>query len=329
MHRFRYTRPFHRMDPEPFLRDFFNSDVVREHFEVVDAKGQWRALTDAAGASAGARCVGVRHGRSCRARSLHGPLRSHPRASGPANRPRGTDALLKRVDDVIEGFTVADELRDFILNESSENAHLVGEDARAEFLFRLFSHCALGGSMCQFEDSITPYLDVTKRLYKALVNAKKDPNADVGSTGARGRGVGRVCRLRRHLRGRRGWGRGWGREWGCFPGRETDRTSVTSASIRGRDTSRCGTMGSGRTGERGVLARARFAKPSARQSRDETRLRDESLECRRLRLDDFHLTDVQANLCGNLVGGGERLDPGHTRARCTDARALPRRGRAR
>ena len=30
-----------------------------------------------------------------------------------------------------------------------------------------------------FRTSITPYLDVTKRLYKALVNAKKDPNADV------------------------------------------------------------------------------------------------------------------------------------------------------
>ena len=179
VHRFRYTRPFHRMDPEPFLRDFFDSDVVREHFEVVDAKGQWRSLTDAAGASAGARCVGVRHEIvPCAVTSMAHFDSILERADPPIVR-EGTDALLKRVDDVIEGFTVADELRDFILNESSENAHLVGEDARAEFLFRLFSHCALGGSMCQFEDSITPYLDVTKRLYKALVNAKKDPNADV------------------------------------------------------------------------------------------------------------------------------------------------------
>ena len=135
VHRFRYTRPFHRMDPEPFLRDFFDSDVVREHFEVVDAKGQWRSLTDAAGASAGARCVGVRHEIvPCAATSMAHFDPILERADPPIVR-EGTDALLKRVDDVIEGFTVADELRDFLLNESSENADLVDEDARRSFCF--------------------------------------------------------------------------------------------------------------------------------------------------------------------------------------------------
>ena len=64
VHRFRYTRPFHRMDPEPFLRDFFNSDVVREHFEVVDAKGQWCALTDAARFSVCQPCPDIAAGES-------------------------------------------------------------------------------------------------------------------------------------------------------------------------------------------------------------------------------------------------------------------------
>ena len=86
-----------------------------------------------------------------------------------------------RVDDVIDGFQVADELRDWLLNPDNENARDRGilpadHPDRAQFVFRVFEHLVLGGAMCQFEDRVTPYLDVAKRLYKALVRAKPDPN---------------------------------------------------------------------------------------------------------------------------------------------------------
>jgi hypothetical protein len=73
--RFRYTKPFHAMDPEPFLRDFFNSPSVRERFEVLDAKGNWKGIGEDATSTAAApgegeddakkisksKCVKVKH----------------------------------------------------------------------------------------------------------------------------------------------------------------------------------------------------------------------------------------------------------------------------
>ena len=66
-------------------------------------------------------------------------------------------------------FPVSDMLRDMLIKEESENAELFTDAERSEFLFRVFQHLALGGSMCQFEDSMDSYVEVTKRLYKALL----------------------------------------------------------------------------------------------------------------------------------------------------------------
>ena len=56
-----------------------------------------------------------------------------------------------------------------ILMEDSDNYEVYSESERQEFLFHLFEHLCLGGSVCQYEDSITPYLDTVKALYKDLV----------------------------------------------------------------------------------------------------------------------------------------------------------------
>ena len=53
--------------------------------------------------------------------------------------------------------------------EDSDNFECYNDNERAEFLFRLFSHLVLGGSVCQYEDFIKPYIDVTKALYKDLI----------------------------------------------------------------------------------------------------------------------------------------------------------------
>ncbi|KAI5714817.1 hypothetical protein M8J77_005927 [Diaphorina citri] len=71
----------------------------------------------------------------------------------------------------IDGFLVADELRQLLLDKESDN--LYKESERDEFLFRLFEHCCLGGMWCQYEDSLEPYLTVTKLLYKNLISVVK------------------------------------------------------------------------------------------------------------------------------------------------------------
>ncbi|OXA46672.1 hypothetical protein Fcan01_18724 [Folsomia candida] len=51
------------------------------------------------------------------------------------------------------------------------------EDTK-EFLFQLFAHLVLGGSLCQYEDYITQYLEVTKVLYKNLVSVMLTPEEE-------------------------------------------------------------------------------------------------------------------------------------------------------
>lgn len=53
--------------------------------------------------------------------------------------------------------------------EDSEKYEVFSLLEREEFLFCLFKHLCLGGSLCQYEDMIKPYLETAKLLYKDLV----------------------------------------------------------------------------------------------------------------------------------------------------------------
>ena len=56
-----------------------------------------------------------------------------------------------------------------LLNEDSDSYCTFNESDREQFLFNLFEHLCLGGQICQYEDTIDPYLDITKQLYKDLI----------------------------------------------------------------------------------------------------------------------------------------------------------------
>lgn len=56
-----------------------------------------------------------------------------------------------------------------LLDEESEEYSLYSEDERQEFAFRILQMLVLGGTLCQFEDALQPYLDVTKNIYKDLI----------------------------------------------------------------------------------------------------------------------------------------------------------------
>jgi hypothetical protein len=66
-------------------------------------------------------------------------------------------------------FLVADELRRALICEEAEAYALFSPADRREFIFHLFRSLALGGGVCQYEDHVDAYLDVTRKLYKDLI----------------------------------------------------------------------------------------------------------------------------------------------------------------
>ncbi|CAL8235562.1 unnamed protein product [Arctogadus glacialis] len=70
-----------------------------------------------------------------------------------------------------------DELRRALQEEESEHYDVIGREERGEFLFRVFKHLCLGGELCQYEDTIAPYAQLTKIIYKDLISVQKDPQS--------------------------------------------------------------------------------------------------------------------------------------------------------
>lgn len=84
-------------------------------------------------------------------------------------------------DEIIEpyGLLVSDELRKMLAEDSSSSstlATLFPNDQQNEFILEIFKGLCLGGEVCQYEDYITEYLQVTKLLYKDLLSVRKGPD---------------------------------------------------------------------------------------------------------------------------------------------------------
>eukprot|EP00357_Protocruzia_adherens_P023585 CAMPEP_0114981610 /NCGR_PEP_ID=MMETSP0216-20121206/5636_1 /TAXON_ID=223996 /ORGANISM="Protocruzia adherens, Strain Boccale" /LENGTH=196 /DNA_ID=CAMNT_0002343293 /DNA_START=51 /DNA_END=641 /DNA_ORIENTATION=+ len=77
--------------------------------------------------------------------------------------------IKKTYEEYHEGIQIADLLKQALLIEESENYDLYTEDEKKEFLFHVFKRLAIGGSVCQYEDYATDYLELTKRIYKDLL----------------------------------------------------------------------------------------------------------------------------------------------------------------
>uniref|UniRef100_A0A7M4F954 Cilia- and flagella-associated protein 300 n=1 Tax=Crocodylus porosus TaxID=8502 RepID=A0A7M4F954_CROPO len=82
---------------------------------------------------------------------------------------RETGHIVKCYDEYYDDILISDELRKVLLLEDSDHFDLFSQSEREEFLFCLFKHLCLGGTLCQFEDVLDPYLETTKALYKDLV----------------------------------------------------------------------------------------------------------------------------------------------------------------
>ncbi|MED6263340.1 hypothetical protein CHARACLAT_003606 [Characodon lateralis] len=84
-------------------------------------------------------------------------------------RPSGR--VVKCIHDIYPDY---DELRQMLQEVDSEHYYAVGKMEREEFLFCLFKHLCLGGELCQYEDTIDPYISTTKKIYKDLISVQKD-----------------------------------------------------------------------------------------------------------------------------------------------------------
>ncbi|CAM9376257.1 unnamed protein product, partial [Ectocarpus sp. 6 AP-2014] len=80
--------------------------------------------------------------------------------------------------DVFDGVTVSDKLRELLVNPDSENADAFSPSQQEELLFHVFRVLAVGGGVCQPDDSLEPYTKAAKALYKDLVSVQK--NASTG-----------------------------------------------------------------------------------------------------------------------------------------------------
>ena len=97
------------------------------------------------------------------------------------------DNIKGTFDDPFEGIEIQDLVRSehflfkfsnlfqrqLILKEESEHYEIFSQNERDELLFLIFKALVLGGSLCQYENQLTPYLDVTRIFYKTLVRFKK------------------------------------------------------------------------------------------------------------------------------------------------------------
>ena len=81
--------------------------------------------------------------------------------------------IAKCFDNYIDELQIADKLRELLVDEDSENYTVFSDAERDELLLRIFRHCVLGGGMCQYEDMVQPYFEVSKKLYKGLLAVRK------------------------------------------------------------------------------------------------------------------------------------------------------------
>ena len=254
--KFRYDKFYHKQDAEAFVKDLLASpEVLRE----IIAGGSGGDDLEVASFS-------------CRAvRATVTSMAFFDKLLGESGIVRSNGLLVKCMDDYYEGFHVQDRLREILLNEDNEyeldHGEVFGEEDKGELLFKIFRHLCVGGSLCQFEDSLDPYLEVAKAVYKELLTVWRNPKSGKAEVASGAYEVGDV-KLRRRQRCEEEEGAGMTTTVVAvvmvvvmvMPRRMRRRSGTTSKSGRRRTGStspptpfegraRCGFTGSSTTGE--------------------------------------------------------------------------------
>ncbi|XP_021385077.1 cilia- and flagella-associated protein 300 [Lonchura striata] len=160
---FSFDQQFKPYQKDEFLTAFFNDQSVNSSLKLLSASGQWTTLGSKV-TKIDATVV------PCTQISMSFFDRLY---SEGIVREAGT--IVKCYDDYYDDILISDELRKVLLLEDSDHYDLFTQLDREEFLFCLFKHFCIGGTLCQFEDVVDPYLETTKAFYKDLVSVQKNP----------------------------------------------------------------------------------------------------------------------------------------------------------
>merc|ERR1712043_46744 len=160
---FSFDQPFQPYQKDDFILAFMQDPVVLSSLQVLTSSGSWVPI--------GVKATNVKSEPvpcSVLSMTLFDRLADY-------NIIRSTGSIQKCFDEFSGDFTVSDELRKMLLIDDSDNYCIYSDAERDEFLFRIFKHVCLGGQYCQFEDTLDPYTDITKQLYKDLISVQKNP----------------------------------------------------------------------------------------------------------------------------------------------------------
>jgi hypothetical protein len=146
--KFGYDQYFKPFQIESFLLDFFNDEQVQKY-----AKGS--------------RLGNV-------SKVLHSELEHNVTSLSffDVLKPdivRSNGSIVKCLDEYFDSFVVSDQLRKCLLMEDEDVYSKFSDTDRKEFIFHVFKSLCLGGTCCQFEDDLQPYLDMTKKIYKDMI----------------------------------------------------------------------------------------------------------------------------------------------------------------
>ncbi|CAK8697817.1 unnamed protein product [Clavelina lepadiformis] len=159
---FSFDQPFQHYMADKLIKNFFNDPDVLAAVQQNDASGCWTKLEPP-------KSIQFEElGTTVTSMNFFDKLTEEGIVRENGN-------ICKCFDEFYEGIPISDELRKMLLVEDSENFECYNDSERNELLFKLFMHVVIGGSLCQYEDTIQPYFDVTKSLYKDIVSVLKHP----------------------------------------------------------------------------------------------------------------------------------------------------------
>uniref|UniRef100_UPI00358E92BE cilia- and flagella-associated protein 300-like isoform X2 n=1 Tax=Myxine glutinosa TaxID=7769 RepID=UPI00358E92BE len=159
---FSVDQSFQTYNKDDFVSDFFQDPVVTSTLKVLSSGGEWTVLG----------CK-VQQAIAEELYCTQVTLNFFDRLAA-VGVTRDNGRLVKRLDEPCGDFLISDRLREMLLMPDSELAETYSEREKKEFLYVLFRHLCLGGVVCQFEDVIDPYFDITKDIYKELIGVVKD-----------------------------------------------------------------------------------------------------------------------------------------------------------
>ncbi|XP_030332646.1 cilia- and flagella-associated protein 300 [Strigops habroptila] len=160
---FSFDQQFKPYQKDEFVTAFFNDQNVNSSLKLLSASGQWTTL--------GSKVTKIEATLvPCTEISMSFFDRLYSEGI-----VRETGDIVKCYDDYYDDILISDELRKVLLLEDSDHYDIFSPLDRQEFLFCLFKHLCIGGTLCQFEDAVAPYLETTKAFYKDLVSVQKNP----------------------------------------------------------------------------------------------------------------------------------------------------------